>query len=700
MVVNPSSSLQLGTLLYKKLKGATDLNFHIEMASLTVLEQGMIYDMHLHGLCGKDAWWMENDTSLTTLLPLNITSILTTVQPTGKHGKVFFSWYDYTLFTVMLAISGMIGIYFGCFGNKQNTAKEYLMGGKEDEGDSHSHLSSCKVDINRSHTSGITLLALPADVYVYGATYWLGSIAMAILVVITIFVYLPVFYNLHLTSTYEYLGLRFDKRTRKCSSFLFCLIVGCVFTNRYLHTSAGFLCSKPSSEKCMTQMHAEVKANSQLETADITSGINVHVITPVVCGVCIFYTTLGGLKALVWSDTLQFSITVGAMATICWLGVKATGGVANVWQKSVEGKRLDIFDFAFDPTKRESFWAVVVGLTIHWTAYTSVNQGCTQKFLSVSTMRESKWAVASYCFGMILMKTLSVLSGLVMFARYSDCDPFTTKLVNKNDELLPYYVMDVAGGIPGLSGIFIAGVFCASLSALSANLNCLSGTIYEDFLKGRLEKKGKVKNPGLILKSIVVITGVISTLMVYVAENLGSLLSLSIGLGSVAHGPLLALFTLGILFPRANGKGAFYGAVVSVLCMGTIITTANYYKSQNLLRYPTRPVSVDGCSFPVNSTIAATLHANTLDGASEVPAIFRVSFYWYTTMGATIGIVVGLILLSPVIHPFLSEEHKKADAEYCSVKEALNKVTTEAESAKDMEERMRKASYISDIIDD
>lgn len=85
-------------------------------------------------------------------------------------------------------------------------------------------------------------------------------------------------------------------------------------------------------------------------------------------------------------------------------------------------------------------------------------------------------------------------------------------------------------------------------------MNCLAGTIYEDFLKGWLERKGPHKNAGFILKLLVVITGIVSTAMVYVVENLGGLLAISIGLGSVAHGPLLAMFTLGVLFPRANSK--------------------------------------------------------------------------------------------------------------------------------------------------
>lgn len=67
---------------------------------------------------------MENVTtgfpSFTTLLP-----------ELGQYAsKVSFSWYDYILFTLMLLFSAMIGIYFGCFGTKQSTTKEYLMGGK------------------------------------------------------------------------------------------------------------------------------------------------------------------------------------------------------------------------------------------------------------------------------------------------------------------------------------------------------------------------------------------------------------------------------------------------------------------------------------------------------------------------------------------------------------------------------------------
>lgn len=74
-----------------------------------------------------------------------------------------------------------------------------------------------------STISGIAILAVPADVYYYGISYWMMCMGLVITPFITIWVYLPVFFKLQLTSSYEYLELRFDKRLRLLTSFLFLL---------------------------------------------------------------------------------------------------------------------------------------------------------------------------------------------------------------------------------------------------------------------------------------------------------------------------------------------------------------------------------------------------------------------------------------------------------------------------------------------
>jgi sodium-coupled monocarboxylate transporter 8/12 len=140
---------------------------------------------------------------------------------------------------------------------------------------------------------------------------------MAILCVITVYVYLPVFYNLQIVSTYEYLERRFDNRTRLFASFLYAISV---------------------------LLYLPIVVYIPALAFSAATGINVHFITPVFCGICIFYTTIGGLKAVVWTDTLQFTVTVGAIATVSVLGVKSAGGFMEVWNKALEGERLDIFE--------------------------------------------------------------------------------------------------------------------------------------------------------------------------------------------------------------------------------------------------------------------------------------------------------------------------------------------------------------------
>ncbi|RZB39989.1 hypothetical protein BDFB_009426 [Asbolus verrucosus] len=86
-----------------------------------------------------------------------------------------------------------------------------------------------------------------------------------------------------------------------------------------------------------------------------------------------------------------------------------------------------------------------------------------------------------YSVGVIMFTIIGILTGLTIYVIYADCDLLTTKIIETNDQLVPYYVMDVAKNIPGLAGLFTAGLFSAALSSLSAILNCMTGAIYEDF---------------------------------------------------------------------------------------------------------------------------------------------------------------------------------------------------------------------------
>jgi sodium-coupled monocarboxylate transporter 8/12 len=114
-------------------------------------------------------------------------------------------------------------------------------------------------------------------------------------------------------SCYEYLERRFNHKVRSFASFLYFLYV--VVT-------------------CPLYVYTPALAFSQV------SGINLHIITPIICFICIFYTTVGGLRAVVCTDTIQFTTMIGAVTIVMILGTLQVGGIVNVFQIAEEGGRL------------------------------------------------------------------------------------------------------------------------------------------------------------------------------------------------------------------------------------------------------------------------------------------------------------------------------------------------------------------------
>ncbi|KAI4470147.1 sodium-coupled monocarboxylate transporter [Holotrichia oblita] len=329
---------------------------------------------------------------------------------------------------------------------------------------------------------------------------------------------------------------------------------------------------------------------------------------------------------------------IAAIIAVLYVGIQAVGGMGTVFSRSLAGERLDL-DFAVDLTNRDTFWALVVGWSIHWSSLVAINQGAVQKCLSLPSIQEVKKTMLIFAIGSIFCKAASVLTGLVMYAHYHDCDPFLLKRVSKSDQLLPYYIMDVANKIPGLPGLFIAGVFCAALSTLSANMNALSGTIYQDFVSKFVPKDITDQQVSNILKGIVIIIGVTSTTMVLVVEKLGGILPLSIAFAGITAGPLLGLFALGMLFPSANAKGALSGSISSLL-FGSIMMVGNQlYQATGTFKYASKPASIAGCAN--NITITAT-EATSLNAEENVFMLFRISHYYYTLIGMLVVLAIGL----------------------------------------------------------
>lgn len=300
------------------------------------------------------------------------------------------------------------------------------------------------------------------------------------------------------------------------------------------------------------------------------------------------------------------------------------------------------------PFVRTSFWTVSFGLTSLWIANLGVTQTCIQRFLAVPNIKFARKSVWVFVVGLIFIKGASCLVGLIIYAKYEACDPVAAKQIKKVDQILPFFIMQVASQIPALPGIFIAGIFSAALSSMSSGLNTLSGTIYEDFFKPFLPNASE-KRASDIMKILVVILGLIIVALVFVVEHMGQIFTLNIAISGITAGTLLGLFTIGMLSRYVNTKGVICGAIGSILIVTFIMIGA-----QSLPKHKPLPVRVDGCeSFLSNATNFHTTTTTTTKSMpqdrdnkdfDEIPTIFKLSFMYYTLVGSLLLVVIAYIV--------------------------------------------------------
>ncbi|XP_051172195.1 sodium-coupled monocarboxylate transporter 1-like [Leptopilina boulardi] len=555
-----------------------------------------------------------------------------------------FGTTDYTIFTIMLMACGGIGIYFG-FVKKSIGEDEYLVGGR--------NMKTLPVSLSliASFFSGISLLGMPTEIYIHGTGYLCIAFGVIIVGFVMSNVYLPVFHDLKLTSTYEYLERRFDKKMRILGSVLFTI---------------GIITWLP------IVIYVPALAFNQV------TGINIHIITPFVCVVCIFYTCVGGIRAVVWTDFVQTFIMFGAMLLIVFKGTSDLGGLSVVIMRNLESGRIEIPSTDFNPFTRHTIWALVIGGFVHWLQISAVNQNMIQRYLALPTLRSARRALWCFIIGALCLIGICGYAGMLVYAWYHECDPLTTKLAKAKDQLLPLLVMNILGEFPGFPGLFVAGVFSAALSSLSTGLNSMAAVILEDFIKPYRKTPFTPRGADILMKFTVIFMGILCVGLVFVVEKTGShVLQLSTSLSAITSGPSLGIFSMGILIPWINAKGALIGGVSGLGFMGWICLSAEAAIASGKIRFDEKPVSTEGCtySFQESKNLLLLVPPETIMD-SEPWTLYRLSYLWYTVLGAMVTMSVGLaislissedinkldpMLMAPFIRKYLKKDKQDLD---------------------------------------
>nr|XP_054748057.1 sodium-coupled monocarboxylate transporter 1-like [Lytechinus pictus] len=433
--------------------------------------------------------------------------------------EMSFSGADYGVLGAMLAFSLGIGFYQACSGGKQKTAEEFLMANR------NMHPVPVALSLVASFISAITFLGTPSENYVHGIMHswnWLGSILSSIA---TVVFFLPTFYNLGLTSSNEYLERRFGKRVRILGTFAFSFYMSDDTVLILIYNS-----SVPFPFRFFFYTFQLVYLGIVLYAPSLAlnavTGLDLWGSVFSIGIVCTLYTAIGGMKAVLWTDVFQVTLMVIGFIAVIIQGAINVGGLDKAWHIAAIGQRLDMWVWSTDVTVRHTIWGIVIGGGFNWTSVFGVNQAQVQRYLTCGSIQRAKVAILIATFGMIAVQLLPHIVGVVMYANYAGCDPKLHGVVESYDQMMPYFIMDLFGSMPGLPGLLTSAVFSAALSTISSGLNALAAVAGEDIVKS-IWPDITDKRYTWVTKGLAIVFGVISMCSALLASRMGAILQVN-----------------------------------------------------------------------------------------------------------------------------------------------------------------------------
>ncbi|XP_045487119.1 putative sodium-dependent multivitamin transporter isoform X1 [Pieris rapae] len=509
--------------------------------------------------------------------------------------SVFGVW-DYIIMVATMVLSVLIGLYFRFSGGKQKTNEEYLLA------DRNMSIFPVAVSLVASFMSAITLMGVSAENYYYGMIFFIVNIAYGIATPIAVYLYLPVFFGLQKTSTYEYLELRFGPNIRMLTSLTYTLQM-ILYNGIVLYAPAIAL--------------------------EAVTGLDRLISILVVGLACTFYSSLGGMKAVLFTDLLQMFLMFAAVTTIPIFAAIQLGGIGEIFSIAKEGGRLDFSNISPDPTERHTIWSLGIGGFFTYLSLYAVNHTQVQRLMTVSTVEKSQKCLLWSWPVTVLLSFVTCLSGLAMYAVYKDCDPFVSKKILAIDQLMPYYVVDAMRSVPGLAGLFVAGIFSASLSTISASCNALAAVTLTDYVN----RWCKIKEDHIIwlTKLAAFAYGLVFLVLAFLAQYLGGVLQAALTIFGAVGGPLFGVFTLGMFTTYATETGTSL-ALISGLTVTLWISFGGPRPSPVML-----PLNIDGCS---NFTAPLAMTSTPKDYFY----LYKLSYMWNSPIGFLWVFIVGSII--------------------------------------------------------
>jgi len=390
--------------------------------------------------------------------------------------------------------------------------------------------------------SGVTFMSVPGDVYSYQFLYFGVVLGYIIGYVVIAFVLLPLYYKLNLTSIYSYLGQRFGTMSQKTGSAFFIL-------SRLLGSAL--------------RMYLVVFVLYEFIFKDWNLPFWVPAV--VFIALILIYTFKGGIKTVVWTDTLQTTfLLLAALITIIYIIKEVNISYFDLMREAHANGLTKMFETDF--THNKYFVKQILSGAFITIAMTGLDQDMMQKNLTCKTCRDAQKnvIVQSLLFVIVNILFLSLGAALIYYAQATGFQlPVNENGIVINDKIFPSVAFNLS---PFTIIVFIVGLVAAGYSSADGTLTALTTTFCFDFLN--FDKNGFSEEQKTKYRKITHICFAFVYLIIIIAFkpfHNQSLINTLFDIAGYTYGPLLGLFTFGLFVKnrKVNDKLVPFIAMLS-----------------------------------------------------------------------------------------------------------------------------------------
>ena len=371
--------------------------------------------------------------------------------------------------------------------------------------------------------SGVTFISVPGSVAVDSFSYMQMVAGFTVGQLVVAFVLIPTFYRLRVVSLYEYLDDRFGVASHRTGAWFF-------FISKMLGAALRvYVVCAVMQLLVFSHNGIPFWANALITMLFVW-----------------LYTQQGGVKSLIWTDTLKTLCLVASLVLSIVFIMRGLGLSFSDTVREVSASPMSRIFFFDDPASDRYFWKMFAAGIVLLVAMTGLDQDMMQRNLSCATPRDSQKNIVLTAVSQIFVIFLFLVLGVLLYL-YMERSGLTPPA--KSDQVFSLVAVD--GGLPLVVGIlFVVGLISSTYSAAGSALTALTTSFTVDILEGTKrcgeEHLTRLRKGVHILMAL----GMAAVILAFEYWADDSVINLVYKVAGYTYGPILGMFAFGMFTRR------------------------------------------------------------------------------------------------------------------------------------------------------